>query len=105
MANETALTDSQKQLEESCDGMKEILLYKNRNYGNSALAPLGVFTNHLAVGSEFAGRNSICVRLDDKLSRVKNADDLRPNDICDIIGYCHLLLVSMDFHDYEKFKD
>lgn len=107
MVNEdgSALTDAQKKIEQSCDGMKGVLLYKNLKYGNSALHPLGLFTTHIKEGAEFAGRNSILVRLDDKCSRVMNADELRPNDVADIIGYCHLLLVDMGFTEFDKFKD
>lgn len=49
----------------------------------------------------------ICCRLDDKLMRVKNADSLRTNDICDLIGYLNLLLISIGVkkEDILKLKD
>lgn len=84
------------------EGMKDLLLYKNEKYGDSALNPLGVFHKGDAL-------DSILIRLDDKIGRVKNNPDVRPrvNDVADIIGYCTLLLVSMGVtkEDLAKFKD
>lgn len=84
------------------EGMKNLLLYKNEKYGDSALNPLGVFHKGDAL-------DSILIRLDDKIGRVKNNPDVRPrvNDVADIIGYCTLLLVSMGVtkEDLAKFKD
>ena len=99
------LPDTQRQIHEITDAIKDLLLYKNQKYGDSAINPLCIFTKHLKeVETNTA---SILVRLDDKLSRVKNADELRTNDISDIIGYCTLLLISMGVNkeDIEKFKD
>ena len=96
---------TQERIAEILDGMKDLLLYKNQKYGDSAINPIGIFTKHLKEVPENTA--SILVRLDDKLSRVKNADSLRTNDISDIIGYCSLLLISMDVtpEDIAKFKD
>jgi hypothetical protein len=90
---------------EITDATKDLLLYKNARYGDSALNPIGVFTKHLKEAP--ANTASILVRLDDKLGRVRNADELRVNDVSDIIGYCTLLLVSMGVtkEDIAKFKD
>ena len=84
------------------DSMKDLLLYKNLKYGDSALSPNNIFYKGDST-------NSILIRLDDKIGRIKNNPDLTPriNDVCDIIGYCILLLVSMDVtsEDISKFKD
>ena len=94
------LTESQKKIAEICDSMKDLLLYKNQKYGDSALHPNNVFYKGSAV-------NSIKIRLDDKIGRVQNCDDIRVNDVSDIIGYCVLLLASMEVtkDDIAKFKD
>lgn len=99
------ITDSQEKIVSICDSMKDLLLYKNGKYGDSALNPLGIFTKHLDGCNENTA--SILVRLDDKLSRVKNASELRINDVADIVGYCTLLLISMGASedDIAKFKD
>lgn len=103
--NETGLTKSQENIAEIIDATKDLLLYKNKMYGDAALNPIGIFTAHIKTVP--ANTASILVRLDDKLGRVKNAPELRINDVSDIIGYCTLLLVSMGAtkEDIEKFKD
>lgn len=102
---EAPMSKSQESIAEIIDATKDLLLYKNKMYGDAALNPIGIFTAH--VKSVPANTASILVRLDDKLGRVKNAPELRINDISDIIGYCTLLLVSMGAtkEDIEKFKD
>lgn len=77
--------------------IKTVLLEKNRRYGNSALEPLNVFYKGDA-------SNSILIRLDDKLSRIKNSSELRKNDLYDLLGYCILLLVSWDYEN-TSFED
>lgn len=83
------LTDSQKEIGEVVDGIKETLLTKNARYGNSILSPLRIFSKKEPTETD------IPARLDDKLSRIKNSPQLRVNDIADLIGYSILLLVQM----------
>lgn len=78
----------QQKISDICDGMKELLLAKNQKYGNSALSPNNIF-------SKLNAENSICIRLDDKIGRVKNSNGLRVNDLSDIAGYLVLLMISM----------
>ena len=83
------------------DGMTDLLLYKNEKYGDSALNPQNVFYKGNAA-------DSILIRLDDKIGRIRNNQDgVRVNDVADIIGYCTLLLVSMGItsEHLKKFKD
>lgn len=99
------LTDTQQKIVDTLDSMKDLLLDKNKKYGNSALEPVGVFTKHIKTVPE--NQASICVRLDDKLGRIRNSDVLRANDVSDIMGYCTLLLIAMGVSkdDIAKFKD
>ena len=87
---------------EITDSMKDLLLYKNEKYGDSALSPNNIFYKGDST-------NSILIRLDDKIGRIKNNTEPKPrvNDVCDIIGYCVLLLASMNVssEDISKFKD
>ena len=98
--SENNLTESQKKITEVCDSMKDLLLYKNQKYGDSALNPNNIFYKGDAT-------NSIKIRLDDKVGRIKNSEETRINDVADIIGYCTLLLVSIGAtkEDFEKLKD
>lgn len=95
-----SFTDSQKKIAAVCDSVKDLLLYKNEKYGDSALNPNNVFYKGDSV-------NSIKIRLDDKIGRVKNSQETRINDVADVVGYCVLLLVSMGVSekDFEKLKD
>lgn len=94
------LTDSQNKIINVCDNMKDLLLYKNQKYGDSALNPNNIFYKGDAT-------NSIKIRLDDKIGRIKNCEETRINDVADIIGYCVLLLVSLNVEkeDFDKLKD
>ena len=71
------------------DQIKNLLLEKNRKYGNSALEPMRVFSrsDHL---------EQIRVRIDDKLSRVKSAQlDEDEEVLNDLIGYLILYRVAL----------
>lgn len=96
---------TQRKIREITDAMKDLLLYKNQKYGDSAINPIEIFTKHLKTTDTKTA--AILVRIDDKLSRVKNADTLRSNDICDLIGYLTLLNVALGTtaEDIAKFKD
>ena len=70
------------------EAMKDLLMYKNKHYGNSALEPIGIFYKGSA-------EDSIKIRLDDKLKRIANSkEEPKINDICDIIGYSFLELTK-----------
>ena len=81
---------TQQKIAEITEAIRDLLLYKNQKYGDSALNPKQIFYKGDAV-------NSILIRLDDKLGRIMANADATPriNDIADIIGYCTLLLISM----------
>ena len=97
----------QEKIVEITEGIQELLLYKNAQYGNIGSQPLNLFTRYMS--KDTPALNGIYQRLDDKLSRVKNCPDERPrvNDVCDIMGYLNLLLVNMGVtkEDIAKFKD
>ncbi len=68
--------------------IRELLLEKNRKYGDSALNPVRVF-------SKCDTLEQIRVRLDDKLSRLRNqAVDEDEDVITDLIGYLVLYKVA-----------
>lgn len=80
------------------EGLTEFLIAKNKNYGNSALKPIKVF-------SKVEPTNSICVRMDDKISRIVNSTELRKNDIVDLTGYLVLLLAQKGWDDFKELID
>ncbi|OPZ40948.1 MAG: hypothetical protein BWY95_02715 [Bacteroidetes bacterium ADurb.BinA104] len=89
---------AQEGIEKVCNGMARLLSEKNKRYGNSALEPLRVFSRADAA-------DGIMVRLDDKLSRIKNSDKLRKNDISDLIGYLVLLCIAQGWTDFDDLID
>jgi hypothetical protein len=71
------------------DELKQMLLDKNRKYGDSALDPVRIFSK----GSPL---EQLKVRMDDKLSRVRNAQDDEDEDpVTDLIGYLVLYKVAL----------
>jgi len=75
--------------------IRELLISKNIKYGNSALEPLGVF-------SQLSAKEGLLIRIDDKLKRIKNGS-LENDDedvINDLIGY----LVLLKIHDKVKYS-
>jgi hypothetical protein len=68
--------------------IKDMLISKNEKYGNSALEPLGVF-------SQLSAKEGLLVRIDDKLKRIKNGSLDRDDEdvINDLIGYLVLLKI------------
>jgi hypothetical protein len=73
---------------EVCDEIKAMLLEKNRKYGDSALKPTRIFSKADAI-------EQIKVRIDDKLTRMKNQQDDEDEDVVsDLIGYLVLLKIA-----------
>ncbi|MCK5617053.1 hypothetical protein KAR91_85110 [Candidatus Pacearchaeota archaeon] len=74
-------TGTQGLIVEECDDIKDMLLAKNRKYGDSAVNPCRIF-------SKASPLEQINVRLDDKLSRIMSGQDDEDEDVeLDIIGY------------------
>ena len=88
----------------------EMLIAKNEKYGNSALEPLGVF-------SQLSAKDGLLVRIDDKLKRIKNGSlDKDDEDVInDLIGYLVLLKIHAnqessfdeldESHNWKSVKD
>lgn len=79
-------TETQDKIVEITEAMRDLLLYKNKKYGDSALNPQHIFYKGDAV-------NSILIRLDDKLGRIMANQVPLINDVADIIG----LLYSISY--------
>jgi hypothetical protein len=79
----------QKMIVEECDSIKELLLEKNRKYGNAALEPEQVD------GEPIPPEIGIKVRIGDKLKRWRKANKDEDEDIVkDLIGYLVLLRIA-----------
>ena len=92
------LAQAQADIATICDQIKELLLEKNRKYGDSALNPVRIFSKSEPLAQ-------IRVRIDDKLSRLRNQQDDEDEDVInDLIGYLVLLKVAqMQQHRVDNF--
>ena len=87
-----AMSESETKISGVCDDIKELLIHKNRKYGNSALKPCRVFSKSSPV-------EQLLVRIDDKLNRIMQGAGLLANDedvVNDLIGYLILLKIGMN---------
>jgi hypothetical protein len=71
-----------------CLDLADLLLDKNKKYGDSALKPKRIFSRASVV-------DQIDIRIDDKLSRIENrADDEDEDPTKDILGYLILRRIA-----------
>ncbi len=77
------------------DSLCKMQQAKNKKYGNSALKPLEIFSKHHTYGG----------RIDEKLARIKYSNELRKNDIADIIGGLMLLCQERGWDYFEDLID
>lgn len=82
------VTLTQVRIEQVCNEIKNLLIEKNRKYGNSAITPIRIF-------SKADNLEQIKVRIDDKLNRLKNVQSDEEEDVIqDLIGYLILYKVA-----------
>jgi hypothetical protein len=79
----------QEEVHDVLQEIEDLLIAKNEKYGNSALEPLGVF-------SQLSAKEGLLVRIDDKLKRIKNGSLEKDDEdvVNDLIGYLVLLKIS-----------
>lgn len=76
-----------------CDEIKEMLIEKNKSYGDSALNPVRIFAKSDSV-------EQLHVRIDDKLSRItRGGSYVGDNDLNDLIGYLILLKIARELNN------
>lgn len=92
-------------IKEYLQNVKELLIIKNAAYGDSALNPLKICSTSDAT-------DMIKIRIDDKLSRLRNRRNITDSEdtIKDIVGYIflfHILRSSVygDENEDKSFKD
>lgn len=81
----SALTEAA--ITQQCRKIEQMLVAKNRAYGDSASNPIRIF-------SKASAEEQLLVRIDDKLSRIQRGHEYGSDDsIMDLIGYLILLRV------------
>lgn len=77
-------------ISQKCSEITNMLLEKNRKYGNSALQPIRIFSKADKI-------EQIKVRIDDKLNRLLSGQMDEDEDVIkDLIGYLILLLIAQE---------
>lgn len=75
---------------EVTNDIANMLISKNKKYGNAAIEPIRIFSKSDSV-------EQLLVRIDDKLSRISNQSELEDEDVyMDLIGYLILLKIAKD---------
>ncbi len=82
---------TQNSIKWTCNEIRDLLIRKNQDYGDSAIEPDNIF-------SKLDNAQAICARIDDKLSRIKNVglDDKTEDTLDDLIGYLILLKIARE---------
>jgi hypothetical protein len=81
---------TEQDIKRVCDQVTDLLISKNRSYGDSALHPSRIF-------SKADNVEQLLVRIDDKLSRIQNGHDWPgDNEIDDLLGYLILLKIAKE---------
>jgi hypothetical protein len=87
--DEPLRNNTEREIVTVCDDIKNLLIEKNRAYGNSVLEPSNVFAKSSAL-------DQISTRIDDKLNRVKKGHEYQGEDtIDDLIGYLVLYKIAL----------
>ena len=83
-------TQTQQKIRKVCNEIADLLVEKNKSYGNSFAEPIGIF-------SKQPPREQVAIRIDDKINRVAKGGEFPGDDtIIDLIGYLVLLKVLGD---------
>lgn len=86
----TLRNDFESKVWDVTGSVAKLLIEKNKSYGDSALNPIRCF-------SKLDSLEGIKLRIDDKLSRIRNGNNSFNEDtILDLIGYLVLLKIAED---------
>jgi len=79
----------EQKIRKELGGLTELLIAKNKKYGNSALNPVRIFSSASPI-------EQLKVRIDDKLSRISqgHGEDADEDTIQDLMGYLVLLRIA-----------
>ena len=81
------LSRTREDITRECLELRDMLHAKNEAYGDSALSPVRIFSKAVPV-------QAILVRIDDKLSRLKDGHAAGEDVELDLLGYLILLRIA-----------
>ena len=82
--------------------VEHLLQIKNRRYGDSMQKPVNVFVK---AKDNLTNDIALRKRLDEKIARIANADEIRKNDVADLIGYLVLLCIDRYWLNFDDIID
>ena len=82
--------------------LDKLLQAKNQRYGDSMQKPVNVFVK---AKDNLTNDIALRKRLDEKLARIANADEIRKNDVADLIGYLVLLCIDRYWLSFDDLID
>jgi len=80
---------TKEKIRKKCDEIKKMLLAKNKQYGDSVVNPIRIF-------SKADSKEQVRVRIDDKVNRLLQGDESIESDmdiLHDLVGYLILLII------------
>jgi len=81
--------DTARDIRQVCREVSDLLVKKNRSYGDSALSPVQIF-------SRCDSTEGLRVRIDDKLSRLAHGPGgFQEDTLLDLLGYLVLLHIAL----------
>tara|TARA_R100001510_G_C7656088_1_gene215718 strand:+ start:5246 stop:5584 length:339 start_codon:yes stop_codon:yes gene_type:complete len=91
---------TQEKIESVGNEVIDLLIQKNKSYGDSALHPANIFARGNAV-------ENLCARIDDKLMRIKHKgiDGFKEDNVKDLIGYLILLKIALEDDATEHWRE
>lgn len=98
--NSSESSQTQKKIKAVGKEVTDLLIEKNKSYGDSALNPAGIFASGNAV-------DNLCSRIDDKLMRIKTLGfrGYGEDNIKDLIGYLILLKIALEEEEPKTWQD
>ena len=81
------------------DSLASLLEYKDKQYGSAYKDTESIF------GEGISPEIHLYTRLNEKLNRIKNSNELRKNDVVDLTSYLVLLLKTRGWDNFDEFKD
>lgn len=82
--------ETSEKISQVCDDIKNVLIEKNRRYGDAAFHPVRIF-------SKADPTEQLRVRLDDKISRIRSEQiDDDEDAVMDLLGYLILYIIARE---------
>ena len=81
------------------DSLASLFEYKDKQYGSAYKDTEAIF------GGGISPDVHLYTRLNEKLNRIKNSNELRKNDVVDLTSYLVLLLKTRGWDNFDEFKD